>query len=233
MRRAIILAACLVAVMAAPASAQAVYNPLTIQFDSLDHAIASAYKVEFWLQAADPVTDSPLSTHDLAKGKVTASGLAAPEPQFQANLADLTPLVGIPVGQFYVARMVTVGVDSSLLSARSAPSNPFRDSGCAPFGGQSASQMTLTVGALPQMQVGKYATVPVAVGGPSPVHAVSLDFVGDGQPAWYFVPFDARQASAYVVGPLKRQGRFEFTAHASDEMGCEVSNGVRVFVTIQ
>jgi len=93
--------------------------------------------------------------------------------------------------------------------------------------------MTLAVGALPAMQMGKYVMIGVDVTGPSPVHAVMLDFIGDGQPAFYFVPFDARQSTSYLIGPLKRKGRFEFTAHVSDEMGCEISNGVRVWATIQ
>jgi hypothetical protein len=123
-----LVAACVL--IALPAMAQAVYNPRIMQFDSVDHATGvSAYKVEFWLQAADPVTGAPISTYDLPKNQVTPSGLAAPEPQWQANLSDLTPLVGIPVGQFYVARVVAVGIDGTSLSERSPASNPFASAG--------------------------------------------------------------------------------------------------------
>lgn len=105
--------------------AQTVYNPQTLQFDSPDHATAVSYKVELWLQGVDPATGAPISTFTLAKDKVVASGLTAPEPQLKANLSDLTPLFAYPSGQFYVARLVAVGVTPDLISARSTPSNPF------------------------------------------------------------------------------------------------------------
>jgi len=124
---AIFVAACVL--IALPAMAQTVYNPRIMQFDSVDHAVTSVYKVEFWLQAADPVTGAPISTYDLPKSKVTPSGLAAPEPQLQANLSDLTPLVGIPVGQTYVVRLIAVGMDGTSLSPRSPASNPFATAG--------------------------------------------------------------------------------------------------------
>lgn len=93
--------------------------------------------------------------------------------------------------------------------------------------------MTLTIGELPPMTVGAYAAVPITITGPSPVHAVAVDFPADGQPAWYFVPFDGRATIAYTIGPLKKKGRVELTARAVDEMGCEIANGVRVWAMVQ
>lgn len=93
--------------------------------------------------------------------------------------------------------------------------------------------MTLTVDPLPGLTVGQLATVGVTVTGPSPVHSVVLDLVSDGQPAWYYVLGDARGSQHYTVGPFKKRGRSEFTARAVDEMGCEIANGVRLFVTVQ
>lgn len=116
--------------LAAAAGAQTVYNPKVIQFDSPDHATAcpgtscvSAYKVEYWLPGVDPATGQPVSTYDLPKTAVAANP-AAP-PAYQAQLTALTPLPAVPVGTTYVARMVAVGNDATLLSARSVASNPF------------------------------------------------------------------------------------------------------------
>jgi hypothetical protein len=94
--------------------------------------------------------------------------------------------------------------------------------------------MTLTVAdPLPPMVLGQYANVGVTITGPSPVHAVLIDLLSDGQPAWYYTPFDARSTVNYSVGPFKRKGRSELVARAVDEMGCEISNGVRLYVTVQ
>ena len=93
--------------------------------------------------------------------------------------------------------------------------------------------MTLDLTPPATWTVGQYVAVPVTISGPSPVHAVMLDLIGDGQPAWYFTQADARATTPFLLGPMKKKGRFELTAHAVDEMGCEISNGVRVWVTIQ
>lgn len=93
--------------------------------------------------------------------------------------------------------------------------------------------MTLTIATLPPMAVGQSVLVGVTVTGASPVHSVILDFPADGQPAWYYELFDGRGAMSYTVGPLKKKGRLEFTARAVDEMGCEVANGTRTWVTVQ
>lgn len=115
--------AVLVALAPSAAQAQTVYNPRVVQFDSPDHVTGvSAYKVELWLSTADPVTGAPISTYDLAKTKVTATSST---PAYQANLTDVTPLFSYPVGQTYVVRLIAVGVDPAMLSARSTPSNPF------------------------------------------------------------------------------------------------------------
>lgn len=114
----------------APASAQTVYNPRIIQFDSPDHAtLVTGYTVEFWIQGVDPTTGAPVASYALTKDKVVASGLMAPDPQYQANLADMTPVPAIPIGNFYVARMVAVGQTPNLVSPRSLPSNPFASAG--------------------------------------------------------------------------------------------------------
>ena len=107
-----------------------IYNPRILQFDSPDHAtLVGSYKVEIWLQAADPIVGQPIQTSVLAKDKVVASGLTAPEPQLQANLLDVTPLFGVPVGQTYVIRMVAVGLDDTLVSPRSNATGPFEIAG--------------------------------------------------------------------------------------------------------
>jgi hypothetical protein len=93
--------------------------------------------------------------------------------------------------------------------------------------------MTLIVNPLPTMRMGQYASVEATITGPSPVHYVAIDMLGDGEPAWYFTMFDARFTAPYVLGPMKKRGRFEMTVRAVDEMGCEISNGVRMWAVIQ
>lgn len=86
---------------------------------------------------------------------------------------------------------------------------------------------------LPPLLVGQQAVVTLTVTGASPVHNVIIDFPADGGPAWYYVPWDGRGTLHYLVGPLRKKGRMELTVLARDEMGCEVTNGVRVYATIQ
>lgn len=93
--------------------------------------------------------------------------------------------------------------------------------------------MTLALATPATMTFGQYGFATVTVTGPSPTHAVMIDFIGDGQPAWYFTQADARATIAYPLGPMRRRGRFELTAKATDAMGCEITNGVRTWVTIQ
>lgn len=109
---------------AAMATAQTVYNPKIVQFDSPDHAtLVGSYTVEFWMVGVDPATGKPVSTYTLDKSKVTTLGTTS--PMYQANLADLTPVPAIPIGSTYVARLLAVGMDTSMISPRSDPSNPF------------------------------------------------------------------------------------------------------------
>jgi hypothetical protein len=112
--------------------AQTVYAPVMGQFDSLDHTktcpsdgCVASYKVELWLSGVDPATGAPVSTFALAKNKVTATGLATPNPAYQFLFADVTPLWAVPAGQTYVIRMVAVGDPATLESARSTPSGLF------------------------------------------------------------------------------------------------------------
>ena len=116
------------------ATGQTIYNPTVIEFQSPDHTSACPgngcvdhYVVEYWLQGVDPATGQPVSSATLAKTKavLVATGV------YQGKLADLTPLMGIPIGQTYVARMIAwnAGTDPAFASARSAPSNPFASAG--------------------------------------------------------------------------------------------------------
>ena len=94
--------------------------------------------------------------------------------------------------------------------------------------------MTLTVAdPLPAFIVGQSADLLVTITGGSPVHSVVIDLLADGQPAWYFVPFDGRVPQRYHIGPFKRKGRTELVVTASDEMGCSIANGLRLFLTVQ
>jgi hypothetical protein len=116
-------------ILATPAHAQTVYNPIKVQFDSPDHAVTcpaancvSGYRMELWLQGVDPATGQPVSSYDATKSKVTTTGSA---PAYQILFSDFATLPAVPAGNMYVARLVAIGVDASTLSARSVASNPF------------------------------------------------------------------------------------------------------------
>ena len=92
----------------------------------------------------------------------------------------------------------------------------------------------MTLSATPQgaWALGQYALVTIAVTGANPVHAVSVDFPNDGQPAWYFVVTDARPSAPYRVGPLKTAGRFALVVNARDERGCEIAHVPGLYITV-
>lgn len=126
MRR-LIVTACLLLMSALPATAQTVYNPKLIEFDSPDHLTdcsgvpcVSAYVVEYWLQGVDQTTGQPVSSGTLPKASITGTA-----PTYTSLLSSITPILGIPVGVTYVARVRAVGITPDLLSDRSAASNPF------------------------------------------------------------------------------------------------------------
>jgi hypothetical protein len=110
--------------LASVASAQTVYNPTKVQFDSPDHTTnVSGYTVEYWLNSVDPATGAPFMVMSLAKTDVTTTG--QPSPTYEALLAKLTPLPALAVGQLYKATLKAIGTDPSQVSARSTTSNPF------------------------------------------------------------------------------------------------------------
>lgn len=125
--RKLLVASLMLLMTAATARSQTVYNPTTVEFDSPDHLTdcsgapcVSAYVVEYWLQGVDPATGQPVSSATIPKAKVTGAA-----PKYQALFSDFLPLMAIPVGNTYVARLRSVGVTPDLLSVRSLPSNPF------------------------------------------------------------------------------------------------------------
>jgi hypothetical protein len=202
------------------------YNPQVMLFDSPDHAMVTVYKVEVWSASGGQV----LSLHDLSPAKVHPSNLPAPQPQWTANLNDLVPQMAAPAGQSYVIRVVPVAGEAG---PRSEPSTPFRWSPCAALSASSAQNMTVTWTPPMTVALGQTAMIPITLTGPSPIHSVVISTVGDGQPEWYYTLWDARTPTTYAVGPFKKRGRFELTARAIDELGCEVGNGIRSFVVVQ
>lgn len=121
MRRTTLLLASLL-LSAIPVTAQTVYNPTRVQFDSPDHALATQYVVEYWLPSVDPATGAPVTSGTIAKAQVTTTGQAS--PQYEALLSAVTPLPAVPTGTTYVARLkVRNAADQE--SVRSGASNPF------------------------------------------------------------------------------------------------------------
>ena len=116
----LVLMVMLLCACAAPLAGQTVYNPTTIEFDSPDHATVTAYQVEYWVAGVDPATGSPVSS-----GTLPLSAITSTAPTYRALLSAISPILGIPVGQTYVARLRAVGVTPDLVSERSPASNPF------------------------------------------------------------------------------------------------------------
>lgn len=81
-------------------------------------------------------------------------------------------------------------------------------------------------------QRGQRATITVALEGAWPVHAVTVDVLGDNRPAWYLLSADARGTTTATVGPFAAAGNFAVIVTAQDELGCEASAGPRI-VTIR
>ena len=108
--------------LASLASAQTVYNPTKVVFDSPDHDTSvTSYVIEYWLPTVDPATGSPVTTGTIQKTAVSAN--PAPPGVYQALLSAITPLPAVPVGTSYVARMKAIGEGGE--SMRSSASNPF------------------------------------------------------------------------------------------------------------
>lgn len=95
-----------------------VHNPTRLCFQSPDHASATAYAVEYWLQGVDPTTGAPVQTFGLPISAVTSGGSG-----YTALLSALTPLPAMPTGQTYVIRMTLTGATG--VSPRSDATNPF------------------------------------------------------------------------------------------------------------
>jgi hypothetical protein len=94
--------------------------------------------------------------------------------------------------------------------------------------------MTLVVSSPPStLPYNGQVQMVVTLTGASPIHMVSIDLVSDGQPPWLYVIWDARGTQIYTVGPFKKKGRSELVIHALDSMGCEISNGTRIYSTVQ
>lgn len=106
-----------------PVGAQTVYNPTLIEFSSPDHDTqVTNYAVEYWMQGVDPTTGSPVSAAFIDKTKMTVVAGSSPL-LYRVLLSDFSPILGIPVGPTYVARVKAIGPGGE--SPRSAPSNPF------------------------------------------------------------------------------------------------------------
>lgn len=105
------------------ASAQTVYNPKFVEFDSVDHATVDSYVLEYWIQGVDPTTGAPVTSGSIPKASVRTRPTGA-TPPFEATLADFTGMGATPVGQTYVARLKAVSLAAGE-SLRSPASNPF------------------------------------------------------------------------------------------------------------
>jgi hypothetical protein len=91
--------------------------------------------------------------------------------------------------------------------------------------------VTVAVAWPPSWKKATTTLLPITIAAGAPVHAVTIDFIGDGQPAFYFVPSEGRGTITYPITPV-RSGRYEVTIAVVDERGCEGTYGTRTFVTI-
>jgi hypothetical protein len=198
-----------------PASlaAQTVYNPPGLEFEQDDYALVTSYIVQWW---ADPPGAVPLfsATVPASKTRVNDPG---PPVRYLLPFDALPPQ---PVGRSYRFTLISVNAEGLQSEVSNLTPNVGRWSSClGPSGG--VRPMTLTLGALPPLTAGAWVSLQVDVESPLPVHAVSLDLIGDNSPAWYFISgADLRAGKPFAIGPLPRAGRYLLVLEATDEQGC-------------
>lgn len=208
-------------------SAQTIYNPRALRFEHDDYAITTQYRLNLY---ADPVDTArpPVFTVDLPQSAVTV--VAA--PTYELAFATMP---AVPVGTTFRATLLALNADGVSPPSNVTPES-FRFNACALEGSTGVRLPSLTVQTIPPLTVNTGVMVTLTVTAPHDVQFISLDLIGDGLPAWYYVTHLTTPAQATTTvfwGPFKRAGRYELAGRMVDSGGCEAQLGSGTFVTIR
>lgn len=202
-------------------SAQTFYNPTLLEFESPSHAEAVLYRAEFFV--AGTVT-TPIAQADVPAAKV----IAGVDGKYSLLMRDVP--VFLPFGKNYVLRLV-VCTDTMCSAPSEVTRELVRYTYCK-SGPNSVRPITIATSAIPTVDRNTYAPVSLLVMSVQPVHAVNIQLVGSGLPAFYFTGDDLRTNTTYSVGPLTRPGRYLVNVTAADEAGCSTSTAAQ-FLTVR
>jgi hypothetical protein len=209
-------------------SAQAqtfIFNPRALWFNHPDYGITTTYRLQVYVDGSD-YTGPPLYAADVPQAKALPSG-----DGYELRFKDMP---AVPVGRTYRASLRASNGDGT-----SPPSNItpeiFRLNSCALAGAGTVTFPSLAVQTWPALKRGESVVLTLAIRAPHDVAFVMLDFIGDGQPSWYYVTEVAPgQPSTVQVfwGPFTRAGTFEVTGQVIDAAGCQTSlpSGTRLTV---
>ena len=211
------------------ANAQMVFNPTKIQFASPDHNNVETYTLMIWTSTMNPDVENPLASFQIPVNLVSSSGNV--DTPFQANFVDFSPPVLMPAGSTYIAKLQASNTVGSNLSPLSP--NTFRWTSCAVDNGTDVQISTVTVAPFSSVARTDHLGLVITVTAPHPVREVVADIIGDGLPAWYFTPEDARTKPVTLyIGPFRRIGTFILDIAITDTYGCSATIGASTMITV-
>jgi hypothetical protein len=226
MRKLSLVVVCLV-FLTAVLTAQTIYNPTLISFNSPNHSICTGYRVEFWPYGSD-LSGTPLASYVVPVAKITVE-LPGPPPTYDIFMKDV--FVFLPFGQTYMARILAC-TDTACSQPSEVARQYIRYTYCAPNSGTGVTPMTIQQATLATGAVGRYIPLSLTINSLRPVHAVAIQLMGSGQPAYYFTGSDMRGAQSFTMGPLPRAGRYLVNITAADEAGCSTSQATQ-YLTVR
>lgn len=226
----------LLAVLVAAPAAQLMYNPSLLHWDHTqeDYDATTTYDLTVFHDATPPVA---VYTYSIPKDRVTPGGTGS--NGIPTWFVPFSKLPALPVGWSYVMNLKATGPegtsDPSNMTPQTSRWNP-----CALPGSAGVKLPSLQVTTWPALKVGKSVVLTVSIRAPHDVQFVTLDLVGDSQPAWYYVTKvppavdtpDSFANAEVFWGPFVRQGRFQVTGQLIDSEGCQATLAAGTWVTV-
>jgi hypothetical protein len=215
----------LLASLSVPAFAQVqptVYNPPAVQFEHDQNSwdMTVLYRMEWLIEGPEPRVS--VATVDIPKSKVQVVVPPAPpiDGTFKIMYADIP--MSVPFGKTYLVRLHACN-DLLCSDWSEVARNPIRYTYCKAT--DTAVRPLTVVQTIPPLSVNRntYLLVDLTITSVKPVHAVSIQLVGSGLPAFYFTGYDLRGASSFAIGPLTRAGRFLMNLTVTDEWNCSAT----------